>query len=112
MRGKLQPLRKIKGVFRLGERRQWKLFHDAGKGKKQMNCLATFYTHYGAVRYHKICVKTGIPAKMSPVPRELSASCGVCVRFEAPYAPKAAEHEDMEHCYVIAEDGAYSPLKG
>ena len=77
-----------------------------------MGYLVTFFTHYGAMRFHKYCVKDGIPAKMSPVPRELSASCGVCVRFEAVRAPKTAEHDDMECCYIINLNGAYVPVEG
>ena len=72
-----------------------------------MEYLATFYTHYGAMRFHKYCQKVKVPAKMAPVPRELSASCGVCVRFEADLAPKTAEHEDMELCYEVVQGGAY-----
>ena len=77
-----------------------------------MDYLATFYTHYGATRFHKHCEKKGIPAKMMPVPRELSASCGVCVRFDAVSAPKTADHEDMEHCYTVGLDGVYMPVEG
>jgi len=69
-----------------------------------MNYLATFYTHFGALRFNKFCKKEGIPAKMAPVPRELSSSCGVCVRFEATDAPNVAEHEDMECLYIIANE--------
>ena len=78
----------------------------------QMEFLATFFTHYGAMRFHKFCVKEGITSKMAPVPRELSASCGVCVRFEGVRAPKAAEHEDMDRCYSAGPDGAYIPIEG
>jgi hypothetical protein len=67
--------------------------------------LATFYTHYGAMRFHKHCQKEGMVAKMMPVPRELSSSCGVCVRFEAACTPAAAGHEDMECCYRIENHG-------
>lgn len=74
-----------------------------------MEYLATFYTHYGAMRFNKHCKKDGVSARMMPVPRELSASCGVCVRFEAACPPKPAEHEDMERCYTVAPDGAYIP---
>ena len=74
--------------------------------------LATFFTHYGAIRFHKHCVNESVPAKIVPVPRELSASCGVCVRFEAANAPKVVEHEDMECCYIVALDGAYVPVEG
>ena len=76
-----------------------------------MEYLATFHTHYGAMLFHKYCGKKGIPAKMAPVPRELSASCGVCVRFEAVCPPKTVEHEDMERCFAIASDGAYIPAE-
>jgi hypothetical protein len=64
------------------------------------------------MRFHKHCRKKGLPAKMKPVPRELSASCGVCVRFEAAVEPEIAEHEDMEQCYAVAADGAYTLVKG
>ena len=74
--------------------------------------LATFHTHYGANRFHKHCGKNLITAKMSPVPRELSSSCGVCVRFEAAHVPIMAEHEDMEQCYIIDENGAYIQAEG
>jgi len=77
-----------------------------------MEYLATFYTHYGAMLFYKHCVKEGLSAKMAPVPRELSASCGVCVRFEAASAPKSAEHEDMECCYIMASSSAYAPAEG
>jgi len=77
-----------------------------------MELLATFYTHYGAVRFHKHCAREGTPSKMAPVPRELSASCGVCVRFEAAYAPVAAEHEDMDRCYAVTASGEYAPTEG
>jgi len=77
-----------------------------------MEYLATFYTHYGAMRYHKHCVKESIPSKMAPVPRNLSSSCGVCVRFEAAHAPKIEAHEDMECCYAVASDGAFTKVEG
>jgi Protein of unknown function (DUF3343). len=72
-----------------------------------MEYLATFHTHYGAMSFHKYCGREGIPAKMMPVPRELSASCGVCVRFEDACAAKADEHEDMECCYAVTQGGVY-----
>lgn len=47
-----------------------------------MEYIATFYSHFGAVRFLKSCQKDGVTAKMMPVPRNLSSSCGSCVRFE------------------------------
>lgn len=75
-----------------------------------MKYLATFHTHYGAMLFNKYCQKEGLPAKMAPVPRELSASCGVCVHFETVCAPEVAEHEDMERCYSVTEDGSYTAI--
>ncbi|MCL2366782.1 MAG: DUF3343 domain-containing protein [Oscillospiraceae bacterium] len=46
---------------------------------------------------------------MAPVPRELSASCGVCVRVETACAPDLSKHEDMECCYSVSENGTYTP---
>ena len=77
-----------------------------------MEYLATFYTHYGAMRFHKYCQKDGLPAKMAPVPRELSASCGVCVRFESDHVPRKKDHEDMERCYAVSPDGVFTHAQG
>lgn len=77
-----------------------------------MKFLATFYTHFGAMRFDRYCRDAGIPAKKAPVPRELSASCGVCVFFDAAAAPKIAEHEDMEKCYTVDADGNFMPHDG
>ena len=87
-------------------------YYDADERIIQMDYLATFFTHYGAMRFHKYCVKTGVSSRMTPVPRDLSASCGVCVRFEAAGAPEAVAHEDMEHCYIVASDGVYLLVEG
>ena len=48
-----------------------------------MNYIATFYSHFGAIRFKKICEKQGHAARLMPVPRDLSSSCGTCVSYEA-----------------------------
>lgn len=45
--------------------------------------IATFYSHFGAIRFKKGCEKNGLTAVITPVPRTLSSSCGTCVRFQA-----------------------------
>ena len=47
-----------------------------------MTYIATFFSHFGTIKFKKICDAKGIPAKAMPVPRSLSSSCGTCVRFE------------------------------
>ena len=55
-----------------------------------MNLIATFHTHFGAMSFQKKVEKLGRSAGMMPVPRALSASCGVCVRFDGPFDPSMA----------------------
>ncbi|MFP4481899.1 MAG: DUF3343 domain-containing protein [Thermovirgaceae bacterium] len=46
-----------------------------------MDCVATFETTHMAITFEKNCRKAGLPVKIVPVPRELSASCGLACRF-------------------------------
>lgn len=52
-----------------------------------MTCIATFYSHFGAIRFKRECEKLGLQAKVMPVPRNLSSSCGTCVQFEGDSLP-------------------------
>ena len=45
--------------------------------------VATFFSHFGAIRFQRLCTKLGYEAQLAPVPRSLSSSCGTCVLFEA-----------------------------
>ena len=45
--------------------------------------IATFFSHFGAVRFQRLCAERGYEAQLAPVPRSLSSSCGTCVLFEA-----------------------------
>lgn len=47
-----------------------------------MKYIATFYSHFGALRFKKQCDQRKMEAKMMPVPRDLSSSCGTCVLYE------------------------------
>lgn len=47
-----------------------------------MTCIATFYSHFGAVRFKKDCDRRGWDARLMPVPRDLSSSCGTCVYYD------------------------------
>ena len=47
-----------------------------------MELIATFYSHFGAVRFNSKCKSINCKAKMMPVPRLLSSSCGTCVSYE------------------------------
>ena len=44
--------------------------------------IATFFSHFGALSYFKALEKQGVNAKLMPVPRKVSASCGTCAGYE------------------------------
>jgi hypothetical protein len=44
--------------------------------------IATFHSHFGALSYFKALTKQGVSAKLMPVPRKVSSSCGTCVYYE------------------------------
>ncbi len=66
--------------------------------------LATFFTHFGAVSFNKTLEKHGQKGVMMPVPRVLSASCGVCVKFDD------IKDIDFENCSDLSE--VYSQENG
>jgi hypothetical protein len=47
-----------------------------------MRNVATFYSHFGAVRFRRFCRDRGVACELAPVPRSLSSSCGTCAFFE------------------------------
>ena len=48
-----------------------------------MQYIATFFSHFGALRFERLCKTKGYVAQVRPVPRSLSSSCGSCVYFAA-----------------------------
>jgi len=66
--------------------------------------IATFFSHYGAIHCKKICDGKGLSARMMPVPRTLSSSCGTCVRIEAPDADAIPRTEESEQIAVEEEN--------
>lgn len=71
-----------------------------------MTYIATFYSHFGAMRFKKICNEKQIAARLMPVPRDLSSSCGTCVRYESAHAcPNHEWPEEMEQAVEVLSDG-------
>lgn len=69
-----------------------------------MTFVATFYSHFGAIRYVQLCREAGFPAKLMPVPRNLSSSCGTCVRYEGTrFCPVKEIPEETEQ--IVEENG-------
>ena len=69
-----------------------------------MTYIATFYSHFGAIRCKKLCEAQGLSARAMPVPRNLSSSCGTCVRCQERWLrPEGEAAQDVEQ--VAAWDG-------
>ena len=71
--------------------------------------IATFHTHLSAMLTFQALQKAGFRAKMQPVPRALSSSCGTCVRYTAEHDCRALLDTDAEALYLV-ERNAYHPL--
>ena len=69
-----------------------------------MTYIATFYSHFGAIRCKKLCEAQGLSARAMPVPRNLSSSCGTCVRWEAEI-PAAMPTEETEQIVRVTPSG-------
>ena len=68
--------------------------------------IATCYSHFGAVKFKKLCEGTGMKARMMPVPRDLSSSCGTCVRYEGDTpCPEDCYPEEIEQVVQKEENG-------
>ena len=68
--------------------------------------IATFFSHFGAIRYKKLCEQQGIAAKAMPVPRDLSSSCGTCVRCEERYVePSGVCASEIDQIVRAEPDG-------
>lgn len=71
-----------------------------------MTYIATFFSHFGAIRFKKLCQAKGWPARVMPVPRDLSSSCGTCVRFEGSgISPSDEMPEEVEQIVQVTDHG-------
>lgn len=65
--------------------------------------IATFHTHLSAMRTQRALTARGVSARLSPVPRYLSASCGTCVLYCAEEALLECMDADVER--VVEKTG-------
>ena len=72
--------------------------------------IATFHTHLSALLSARTLGEAGVSARLEPVPRKLSSSCGTCVRYEAEEDCREKMDEDLEAVYRAEPGGGYEPL--
>ena len=70
--------------------------------------IATFFTHYDAIKSVRTLAVHGIRAQLSPVPRSLSSSCGTCARFSCAEDPAPFIGSEAEQI-LQAENGLIVP---
>lgn len=74
-----------------------------------MQYVATFHTHLSAMLTCQALQDHAVDARMSPVPRALSSSCGTCVRYEAADPCRGLLDADLEAVYE-EQNGSYGLL--
>lgn len=75
-----------------------------------MSYLATFFSHFGATRFRRLCRARGVEVELMPVPRAISSSCGTCARFPGvPLAEGEAWPEEVEFVVEVPEGSASGP---
>lgn len=76
--------------------------------KKEQKLVITFHTTADAMAMEKACRESGVPGRLIPVPREISAGCGLA--WCAPpdrreslaeiMAQHGIEQEDLHECMI------------
>ena len=71
-----------------------------------MQYLATFHTHLASLKTHRALAAAGIEARMAPVPRKISSSCGTCVFYSADDPCYDKLDADTEAVYLLKDKDA------
>ncbi|MEG1524139.1 MAG: DUF3343 domain-containing protein [Clostridia bacterium] len=74
------------------------------------NYIATFHTHLSAMRTQRALAADGVVARLAPVPRKLSASCGTCVRYSADDPHCSCLDADYEKLVELLDESTYTLL--
>ena len=76
-----------------------------------MKYIATFYSHFGAIRFKREAPEGVTDIELRPVPRDLSSSCGTSVSFEAGESFTFTEDPTDEIEQIVAIiDGEYRTI--
>ena len=74
--------------------------------ERRERCVVTFRTTTGAMEMERSCEEAGLPGRLIPVPRAITAGCGMC--WAAPPEARDAleelvikKHLDVDGIYAI-----------
>ncbi|ACB85939.1 DUF3343 domain-containing protein [Natranaerobius thermophilus] len=80
-----------------------------------MYYVITFPSTHMAMKFEKIVFQNKLTGKLIPIPRELSANCGLCARLESEQDLKTAintcqkEQIQFEQVYRLDSQGETAP---
>ena len=75
--------------------------------QKEERCIVTFRTTAAAMEMERICKECGVPGRLIPVPRAITAGCGMC--WSAPPSAREAVEELVMDRHLLIE-GIYAIL--
>ena len=73
--------------------------------EKETRCVITFPTTTAALAMEGACGKAGLPGRLIPVPRSITAGCGMC--WSAPLEAREAV-EELVMAGHLDVDGIYT----
>ena len=71
---------------------------------KQLRLIVTFHTTTAAMAMEKVCAQRGVPGRLIPVPRDITAGCGMA--WSAPPDAREAVEKTVREA-GIETDGWY-----
>ena len=66
-----------------------------------MEYTVVFFTHSGAIKYHRYLNSIGIQNETMPVPRKLSSNCGLGVKFKTDQDINSMITEDIDKIFKM-----------
>ncbi|MCI9121420.1 MAG: DUF3343 domain-containing protein [Oscillibacter sp.] len=75
--------------------------------QRSEKCVVTFRTTAGAMAMEAACQKEGLPGRLIPVPRSITAGCGLCWAG-SPESREALEELVIKMCLDV--DGIYAVI--
>ncbi|HAK43828.1 MAG TPA: hypothetical protein DCM59_15405 [Clostridium sp.] len=69
-----------------------------------MQYIGVFFTHSGAIKYHRYLKRLEIVNETMPVPRKLSSNCGIGVKFKTDRDINNMITEEIEKIFKIDDN--------
>ena len=69
-----------------------------------MQYIGVFFTHSGAIKYHRYLNSLEIVNETMPVPRRLSSNCGIGVKFQTDRDINNMITEEIEKIFKIDDN--------